>query len=203
MPLDEGDVINPHPKYQYTKPILVLIDHMCFSGGDFFPAIMHDNKRALLFGSRTTGAGGFKNIFSFPNIHGIGDFSLTGSIAERKNGEVLENLGVTPDILYQITIDDLRNGYQGYIGEVNKSIHNILNGTPREQPVENPPVELQDLQPQPVVDLSLVSEQVQSLEEIVEPLLVEELVIEKSGNGDAVVEVLQQQVDEINSDVAI
>lgn len=116
------DRINPNPKYQYTKPILMLINEMDFSGADFMPAILQDNKRALLFGSRTAGAGGFVFAFEFPNTHGIAVCSYTASIAERTNSQKIENLGVAPDINYQITALDLQDGYQGYVEGVNKAV---------------------------------------------------------------------------------
>lgn len=121
------DRLNPHPKYQYTKPILMLIDEMDFSGGDFMPAILQDNKRAKLFGTRTAGAGGFVYSFEFPNSHGIAICSYTASIAERPNLQKIENLGVTPDIEYHITPEDLQDGYQNYINAVNQSVEELLN----------------------------------------------------------------------------
>lgn len=120
------DKINPHPKYRYSKPILMLINEMDFSGGDFIPAIFQDNKRALLFGSRTAGAGGYVFTFQFPNTHGISQCSYTASIAERTNLQKIENLGVSPDITYQLTLDDMQNGYRGYIEGVNQAVQTLL-----------------------------------------------------------------------------
>lgn len=121
------DRLNPHPKVRFTKPILMLIDEMDFSGGDFVPAILQDNGRALLFGARTAGAGGYVLTFTFPNLHGIASCSYTASIAERANGEKIENLGVTPDIVYEITSDDLQYRYQDYIKAVNSAVNGLLN----------------------------------------------------------------------------
>lgn len=121
------DRINPHAKYHYTKPIVMLIDEMDFSGGDFMPAILQDNRRALLFGSRTAGAGGFVFSFQFPNNHGIGKCSYTGSIAERSGTAKIENVGVTPDIQYHLTPSDIQNGYQGYVNAVNQAVLQCLN----------------------------------------------------------------------------
>jgi len=120
------DRINPHPKYRYTKPIMMLIDEMDFSGGDFMPAIMQDNQRALLFGAKTAGAGGYVFSFEFPNTNGIATCSYTASIAERIDGKKIENLGVSPDIPYQVTIEDLQYGYQGYVEAANKAMYDLL-----------------------------------------------------------------------------
>lgn len=125
------DRLNPNPKYQYTKPILILIDEMDFSGADFMPAMLQDNQRALLFGSRTAGAGGYVFSFEFPNSHGIAMCAYTASIAERPNLQKIENLGVTPDIEYQITVEDLKNGYQGYIHSVNQAVQMLFENHPQ------------------------------------------------------------------------
>lgn len=125
--LEGCDWIHPHSEYSYTKPILMLINELDFSGGDFMPAIMQDNHRALLFGKRTSGAGGFVFQSSFPNQNGISGFSYTGSIAERPHThQKIENLGVTPDIDYCLTVEDLKNGYQSYLEAVNEAIQLLL-----------------------------------------------------------------------------
>lgn len=118
------DRIFPHPDYlSYSKPILVLINGLDFSGGDFFPAILQDTlykgkPRAVLFGERTAGAGGAVGRYAFPNQYGVGFISYTTSIACRHGflpdkGRI-ENLGVTPDIPYTFTRYDIQNKWKGY-----------------------------------------------------------------------------------------
>ncbi len=120
------DHINPSPIANYTKPILLLINELDFSGGDFFPAIMQDNKRAVLLGTTTAGAGGMVDKTSYMNILGIETISLTASIAERTDKNPIENLGVTPDIEYKLTADDLQYGYEGYVQAILSALEGLL-----------------------------------------------------------------------------
>ncbi len=106
--------IKPNPMVHYTKPIVFLINEMDISGGDFMPAILQDNKRALIIGTKTAGAGGVVSGNSFINRSGILAYSLTSSIAERSNSKPIENLGVSPDHELKLTVDDIQSGYHNY-----------------------------------------------------------------------------------------
>lgn len=119
------DEINPHPEYHYSKPILLLINSLDFSGGDFFPAILQDNQRATLLGTRTAGAGGYVIAAEFPNHSGLKGFSLTGSLAERKDKKPIENLGVNPDIFYDVTAVDLQQNYKDYVTAILEAVENL------------------------------------------------------------------------------
>ena len=121
------DHINPHARVRYTKPILLLVNQLDFSGGDYFPAVMKDSKRVTVFGSRTAGAGGFVYWESYPNAFGVSGFSLTGSLAERIDSNPIENLGVTPDIEYNMTPFDLQYGYAGYVSAIQRSVNKLLS----------------------------------------------------------------------------
>jgi hypothetical protein len=119
--------IQPSSSVRFVKPILVLTNAMDFSGGDFFPAIMQDNKRAVIFGERTAGAGGVvKEYKQENNLLGVETIKLTATIAERANGQPLENLGVTPDIPYTVNAADVQGGYAGYIKAADSAVSGLL-----------------------------------------------------------------------------
>jgi hypothetical protein len=106
--------IQPNKVVRYTKPVLLLINELDFSGGDAFPAIMKDNGRVTLFGAKTNGAGG--NVAEYgPLANSFFKFNLTESLMVRPNGQYVENNGIKPDIAYSITEDDFMNDYRGYV----------------------------------------------------------------------------------------
>jgi len=121
------DDIDPAPKEEerYTKPILLLTNALDFSGGDFFPAIMQDSRRATILGVRTAGAGGIVKPYAVSQF-GIARLSATGSLAQRANGQPIENLGVTPDVPYEMTARDLRTGFAEYRWKILKTLNAML-----------------------------------------------------------------------------
>lgn len=123
--------IPPHPNGVYKKPILVLVDELDFSSADFFPAILQDNHRAKIFGVRTAGAGGAVKSTEFPNQFGVRRLNYTWTIAERLDGGPLENVGVTPDIPYSLSVKDLQGGFQEYREAVVKALENLLAERPQ------------------------------------------------------------------------
>ena len=118
--------IDPQPMVHYTKPLVVLTNELDFSAADFLPAILQDNGRATIFGARTAGAGGAVKSLQWPNQFGIDTISYTWTLAIRTIGQVLENLGVTPNAPYAVTPQDLRDGFQGYKKALNDAAHSKI-----------------------------------------------------------------------------
>jgi len=119
--------VKPDAAVRYAKPVLILTNQLDFSGGDFFPAIMQDNKRAVIFGERTAGAGGVvKSYKRENNLLGVQSVNLTATIAERAGGEPIENLGVTPDIPYSVTPADVQGNFAGYLKAADAAVNGLI-----------------------------------------------------------------------------
>ena len=105
----------------YTKPIMVLTDELSASAAEAFAAVMQDEKRALLYGMRTDGAGGAVNQFP-AGVYMESYVSLAWSILIRKTAvdsgtefpamPYIENIGVRPDRVddYMTAANLLDNG---------------------------------------------------------------------------------------------
>lgn len=119
--------LSPHPEGHFTKPILVLTNALDISGGDYFPAVLQDNQRATIMGTRTAGAGGFVSRLSYPNLHGIAELCYTASLVVRPDNTYIENAGVKPDIPYAITQADLQNNYIDYVNAIILTLTELIN----------------------------------------------------------------------------
>lgn len=121
--------IRPSPG-AYNKPIIVLVNHLDFSCGDIFPALLQDNKRAVIMGQRTGGAGAtLSPNYVLPNRLGIKHFFMGTSQVLRFNGENLEDNGVTPDVPYEFTVKDYQYDYCDFVSALYSQIDRMLEGT--------------------------------------------------------------------------
>ena len=122
------DEINPHYKHRYTKPVLCLINEKDFSAADFIPAVLQDNGRAVLMGTRTAGAGGAVRASSPTLYFGVAMVSHTITLAERTNSfRPIENLGVEPDVPYTLTVDDLQNDFAPFVEAIQAQVSSMVN----------------------------------------------------------------------------
>lgn len=123
------DQIMPCPMLRFTKPVLVLINELDFSCADYFAAVMKDNQIATLFGQRTAGAGGgtLRKRLDLPLD--VSSFAYTCLISWRPGGSPIENLGVEPDILYEVTADDYCFEFWDYAEAVNHAVSELLPGS--------------------------------------------------------------------------
>jgi len=110
----------------YTKPMVVLIDEFSASAAEIFAAIIQDNKRGLLIGRRTMGAGGlsfvqpmnatvYSESFSTMTV-GLLVRPNTVSIAGFPETRFIENVGVHPDVFLELmTAGNLGSRGQTYV----------------------------------------------------------------------------------------
>jgi len=126
----------------YTKPLMVLVDEMSASGGDYFPATIQDNARGPLFGFRTMGAGGDVEVWQ-ASSYSQGITSVTESLMSRNIDVVtsdfpvtryVENVGVRPDIEYDyMTRQNLMGGGAAFVTAFLQAMNNHIqsaNGRP-------------------------------------------------------------------------
>lgn len=91
----------------YAKPLLLLVDELTASGGDMFAAIVQDNHRGPLLGTRTMGAGGSVTQFNC-TVFTESSCGITLTLMNRgvvisgteyPPSPYIENVGVRPDIV--------------------------------------------------------------------------------------------------------
>lgn len=93
----------------FTKPVHFLINELNFSGGDATPAGFQDYGRGKLVGVKTAGAGGTVEEFS-QRTGSEFKYRVTTSLMKRKDGGLVENVAVKPDVGFSLTVEDYRNG---------------------------------------------------------------------------------------------
>ena len=84
-----GDILN-------GAPIIVLVDVGSASASEVVAGALHDQKRALLMGSRTFGKGSVQKIFPMSRGDGI---KLTISRYYTPNGKSIQANGIMPDVI--------------------------------------------------------------------------------------------------------
>jgi hypothetical protein len=127
-PLDGVETIYPHPTTQYTKPLFVLTNPLSISCAELLPALLQDNKRAIILGGQTAGAGGTIVRRKYSNRFGIADLVFTGSLVCRYNEQPLENRGVKPDVAYRWTTEDYTKDHANFIDFVNGIVSCSMDG---------------------------------------------------------------------------
>lgn len=102
----------PQGPYQYVNPVVVLINGVCVSAGDFFPEVMKQVSTVTVIGDTTAGASAASSLevpakYDLPS----GKKILVGtSDLRRYDGLPWEWIGVAPDILVEQIKEDLTNG---------------------------------------------------------------------------------------------
>jgi hypothetical protein len=116
----------------YAKPILVLTDELSASAAEIFAAVMQDEKRATIYGTRTDGAGG--SVTQFPvGVYMESYLYYAQSILTRKNvidsggqfpnAPYIENIGVRPDVVDDyMTMENLLNNGKPFVDRFTQAL---------------------------------------------------------------------------------
>ncbi|HXH29774.1 MAG TPA: S41 family peptidase [Bacteriovoracaceae bacterium] len=92
----------------YKLELAILVNEMCASMCDMFTSLMKENKMAKVIGKQTMGAGG--NVVEHKNAPHTGLIvNITESLVISAEGVYLENNGVKPDVVIEVTESKDRN----------------------------------------------------------------------------------------------
>lgn len=89
-----------------TKPIVVIVDKGSASASEIFSGAIKDNKRGVIVGTQSFGKGLVQEINKLPNNAGI---NITIQKYLTPSGTDIHKKGITPDILVELTEDDIKN----------------------------------------------------------------------------------------------
>jgi hypothetical protein len=114
-------------RLSYTKPLMLLVDDISASAAEIFAGAVQDNRRGIVFGMPTLGAGGTVTPAPLPaGWYGETSATVTQSLIVRpraiaSGGEFpaapyIENIGIRPDVAGDImTVDNLRNSGRPFV----------------------------------------------------------------------------------------
>lgn len=114
--------VTPHAK-RYNGKLAVLIDERSVSSAEWLIAALADSGRAQTVGRTTAGSSG--NPISFPLPNGGAVRFSTGAFY-RTNGQLLEGIGIAPDLPITWTLEDVRNGRDPDLAAAER----LLSGAP-------------------------------------------------------------------------
>lgn len=109
-----------------TKPLVVLIDKGSASASEIFSGAIKDNKRGVIVGTQSFGKGLVQEINKLPNSAGI---NITIQKYLTPNGTDIHKKGITPDVVVEITEDDIKNKNDVQLKKAIEVAQQLSNGT--------------------------------------------------------------------------
>jgi carboxyl-terminal processing protease len=106
----------PNGKILYNKPVILLVGAATYSAAEDFTVAFDHMKRGKLIGQITGGSTGQPIGFSLP---GGGSARICGKRETYPNGKEFVDIGITPDIIINKSINDL---YSGTDAVLNKAL---------------------------------------------------------------------------------
>ena len=109
-----------------TKPVVVLIDKGSASASEIFSGAIKDNKRGVIVGTQSFGKGLVQEINKLPNSAGI---NITIQKYLTPNGTDIHKKGITPDVVVEITEEDIKNKNDVQLKKAIEVAQQLSNGT--------------------------------------------------------------------------
>lgn len=101
-----GRSVSPRGPWQYTGPVVLLIDEFVFSSAEHFVAGMHDSGRAITIGYATAGSSGNPVRLEVSGFK----FQVSRWREYRADGSLIEGHGAPADVVVRPTVADLASG---------------------------------------------------------------------------------------------
>lgn len=109
-----------------TKPLVVILNKGSASASEIFSGAMKDNKRAVLIGTQSFGKGLVQEINKLPDNAGI---NITIQKYLTPNGTDIHKKGITPDIVVDLTEENLKNKDDVQLKKAIEVARSLSNGT--------------------------------------------------------------------------
>ena len=115
-PLYDYDSLQKPNSVQYTKPILLLVNSLALSAADIFPDILKAHNPKVVIMGETTGGGGGGSLFPYGEElpHSDINYMLMMFMFGKADGQPMENHGVKPHTMYEVTKEDFLNHRSNY-----------------------------------------------------------------------------------------
>lgn len=109
-----------------TKPLVVILNKGSASASEIFSGAIKDNKRGVLVGTQSFGKGLVQEINKLPDNAGI---NITIQKYLTPNGTDIHKKGITPDVVVELTEDDIKNKNDVQLKKAIEIAEELSNGT--------------------------------------------------------------------------
>ncbi len=107
-----------------NKPIVILINKGSASASEIMSGAMKDNKRAVIVGEKSFGKGLVQEINRLPDNSGV---NITIQKYLTPNGTDINKKGIDPDILVELTEDDIKNKDDKQLKKANEVLQDLID----------------------------------------------------------------------------
>jgi len=109
-----------------NKPLVVLINKGSASASEITSGALHDNGRAILIGEQSFGKGLVQEINKLQNGSGV---NITIQKYYTPNGTDINKKGITPDIVVELTEEDIKSKHDTQLIRANEVLTTMINKT--------------------------------------------------------------------------